>query len=245
VQVIQVRSVFKSFSGMPVLAGVDLHVPAGSLCGLVGPGGAGKSVLVKMVASLVRPDSGSVLIGGRDLFSLRGPELAEARRAFGVQFQNYALFDYMTVGDNVAFPLRQAGGLTQAEIARRVERRLADVGLAGAAPLRVSELSGGMRRRVAIARGSVAEAPVMLCDDPTAGLDPVTASRIFLLLRDIQRRTGSTMLVVSHDVDRMVRVCDRFALLRGGVCAFSGTTGEALSSRDPVVAAFFRQEARA
>jgi phospholipid/cholesterol/gamma-HCH transport system ATP-binding protein len=239
--VIRLRDVSLAFgSGSPVLAGVDLEVPAGTLYGLVGPGASGKSVVLKIVASLLQPDAGTVVVRDRDLATLDEETLSRHRTETGMVFQNNALFDFMTVADNVAFPLRRLTRLGPDEIARRVEERLARVGLGGFGHRMPSGLSGGQKRRVGLARATVLGPPVILYDEPAAGLDPVASQRIFDLLREEQLGAGTTALMVSSDIDRLLSVTDRVGVLFEGRIVFEGSTDEARSSSHPVVRQLLR-----
>lgn len=227
----------KSFGGETVLEDVDVHVRRGHVLGLIGPGGAGKSVLLKMLCGLVPPDQGQVAVEGQDLAGLGPGAIARVRERFGLLFQNYALFDFMTVGENVGFPLVQqhvAPGIVE----ERVASRLAEVELPGTEHLFPSELSGGMKKRVSLARATIAGAPLLLYDDPTAGLDPVTSSKIFRLI-DALHSDGGATVIVGHDVDRMRSVCDEWLLLHEGRVRFRGTTDAAQRSPDEVVRVFF------
>jgi phospholipid/cholesterol/gamma-HCH transport system ATP-binding protein len=231
---IRLEAVTKSFERL-VLRGVDLHVPEGCLYGLIGPGGAGKSVVVKLVAGLLEPDGGSVTVAGKEVFAMTPLELREHRRSIGMVFQNNALFDFMTVGENVAFPLQRLSKLDDRQIAERVAERLARVGLGGFEARLPAGLSGGQKKRAGIARATAASAPIVLCDEPAAGLDPVTSQRIFDLLREEQQRAKSTVLMVSSDLDRLLTVTDRVGVLHEGRIAFEGTTDETRASNVPVV----------
>ena len=227
----------KAFSGQPVLNGVDVHVREGHVLGIIGPGGVGKSLLLKMMCGLVRPDEGRIEVDGRDIATLSSREMGRLRERFGLLFQNYALFDFMNVGQNVGFPLEQRG-VAADEIQQRVAERLADVELPGVEPLFANELSGGMKKRVALARATIASAPILFYDDPTAGLDPVTSSKIFRLIERLHSPGGATV-ICGHDVDRMTAVCDEWVLLNEGRVHFRGDTGQATASDDPVVRTFF------
>jgi len=175
---IRVQDLSVSFRS-PVLDGVNLHAPPASILALVGPGASGKSVLLKSVAGLLRPDRGDVFVDGVSLADKDEPGLAEVRKGIGMLFQNYALFDYLTVGENVAFPLRRLFDLPEEEVQARVSERLARVSLPGFEHRIPRSLSGGQKKRVGIARATVARAPILLYDDPTAGLDPVTSQKIY------------------------------------------------------------------
>src|SRR4051812_28607161 len=176
---IQIEGLTKSFGGMPVLRGVNLSVPRGCLYGLIGPGAAGKSVLLKMLTGLLRPNGGRVVVDGLDVHQLSELDLQAFRLKFGMLFQNNALFDYLTVGENIAFPLRRLYDLSEEEIARRIAERLRVVSLPGYEDRMPAGLSGGQKKRVGVARATVAKAEIVLYDEPAAGLDPVTSQRIF------------------------------------------------------------------
>ncbi|XXY49859.1 ATP-binding cassette domain-containing protein [Sorangium sp. So ce269] len=235
---IQIEQLTKSFGGMPVLRGVDLDVPAGCLYGLIGPGASGKSVLLKMITGLLRPDRGRVVVDGKDVHALSEIELQTFRLRFGMLFQNNALFDYMTVGENIAFPLRRLYDLSEEEIEERVAERLRVVSLAGFEDRTPAGLSGGQKKRVGVARATVARGEIVLYDEPAAGLDPVTSQRIFDLLRAEQRAMNATVVMVSSDLDRLLTVTDRVGMLYRGRLIFDGTTEEAKASDDPRVRQF-------
>lgn len=237
---IRLRDVRKSFSGLPVLDGCDFDAAPGTIHGLVGTGGAGKTTLLKVIASLLAPDLGEVSVHGAPIPFGDEDGLRAYRAGIGMQFQNIALFDFLSVADNVRFPL-VAGGLSpdSPDVCRRVDEALVSVGLSAAADRRPSELSGGMQRRVAIARAVVADAPILLFDDPTGGLDPVTSSRIFELIGRAGARADRTTIVASQDIDRMVRHCATFSVMDGGRVVFTGTPSEAGSCGLPGVRALF------
>ena len=221
--VLRAEGLGKRFAGGWVLEGVDLALHPGEIVGLVGQGGHGKSVLLKCLAGLLAPDAGRVVAFGEDLATLSSVRLAKVREAYGYVFQNYALFDFMTVADNVAFPLRQRGDADERAVKALVRERLAEVGLAAAVGLYPRELSGGMKKRVGLVRATVTDPDVILYDDPSAGLDPVTSSKIFELIARMQeRRAGSAAIVVSHDIDRMRAICARYVMLERGRVVFEG-----------------------
>jgi phospholipid/cholesterol/gamma-HCH transport system ATP-binding protein len=235
---INVEALTKSFGGMPVLRGVNLSVPEGCLYGLIGPGASGKSVLLKMLTGLLRPDAGRVLVAGRDVTAMTEIELAAFRLKFGMLFQNNALFDYLTVGENIAFPLRRLFDLREEEIEERIAERLRAVSLAGFEERMPSGLSGGQKKRVGVARATVSRAEIVLYDEPAAGLDPVTSQRIFELLRAEQRAANATVVMVSSDLDRLLTVTDRVGMLYRGRLIFDGTTEEAKACDEPRVRQF-------
>ncbi|MGZ3442236.1 MAG: ABC transporter ATP-binding protein, partial [Polyangia bacterium] len=207
---IALDGVAKSFGARRVLDSIDLSLAAGETFGLIGPAGAGKSVLAKILCRLIAPDAGQVRIG------LEGAASGGAAPAIGMLFQNNALFDFMTVGDNVAFPLVRQGALGGDEIRARVAERLRAVGLAGSEEKYPNELSGGMKKRAALARAVIARPPVCIFDEPTAGLDPVTTSKIYDLLRAERDASGATVVVISSDVDALLQFAPRIGLLHDG-----------------------------
>lgn len=234
---IVIEHLSKSFAH-PVLVDVNLRVPKGCLYGLIGPGASGKSVLLKLITGLMRPDAGRVLVDGQDVHALSELELQIFRKRFGMLFQNNALFDYLTVGENIAFPLRRLFQLDEAEIRDRIEERLRAVSLPGFADRMPAGLSGGQKKRVGVARATITKAEIVLYDEPAAGLDPVTSQRIFELLRDEQRASGATVIMVSSDLDRLLTVTDRVGMMYKGRLIFDGTTEEAKASREPRVRQF-------
>jgi phospholipid/cholesterol/gamma-HCH transport system ATP-binding protein len=236
--VIRLAGVHKSFGSRRVLRGVDLRIPAGCLYGLIGPGAAGKSVLLKLIVGLLRPERGRIEVDGERIDDMSELELQQFRARFGMLFQNNALFDYLTVGENIAFPLRRLFDLTEPEIQRRVAERLGKVSLSGFEPRLCTDLSGGQKKRVGVARANVTRARIVLYDEPAAGLDPVTSQRIFELLRDEQRESGATVVVVSSDLDRLLSVTDRVGMLHRGQLVFDGTTAEARACMTPHVRQF-------
>jgi phospholipid/cholesterol/gamma-HCH transport system ATP-binding protein len=243
--VLVLDGVSKSFPGHRVLDGLDLRIERGETWGLIGPAAAGKSVLLKLLCSLVRPDAGRVLVDGRDTTSADEDHLMEVRARFGMLFQNNALFDFMTVGDNVAFPLvrrPEGASLPADEVARRVAERLRAVGLAGSEHKHPSELSGGMRKRVGIARALIARPEFVIYDEPTAGLDPVTTSKVYDLLRRERDESGATVVIVSSDVDALLRFVPRVAMLYRGRIHYDGPAAGARDAEDPVVRQFVRGE---
>lgn len=236
--VIRVEHLTKVFDGLPVLRGVHLEVPRGCLYGLIGPGASGKSVLLKLLTGLLRPDGGRVLVEERDVHRMTELELQAFRLKFGMLFQNNALFDYMTVGENIAFPLRRLFSLSEDEVASRVAERLRAVSLPDFEDRLPAGLSGGQKKRVGVARATISQAEIVLYDEPAAGLDPVTSQRIFELLRAEQRAANATVVMVSSDLDRLLTVTDRVGMLYRGRLIFDGTTEEAKASRDPYVRQF-------
>lgn len=221
----------------PVLRDVSLTVPSGCLYGLIGPGASGKSVLLKSLVGLL-PCEGEVKLLGRSLKGLDDGQLMDLRRKVGMLFQNNALFDFMTVADNVAFPLQRLFDLPADEVQRRVSDRLARVGLPGFESRMPAGLSGGQKKRVGVARATVTEADIVLYDEPAAGLDPVSSQKLFDLLRLEQQLRKTTVVMVSSDLARLLTVTDRVGMLLKGQLVFDGTTEEARQSTDPYVRQF-------
>lgn len=233
---ISLRSLSVAF-GRPVLRGISLDIPRGCLYGLIGPGASGKSVLLKCVAGLIRPEAGDVRVLDQNVLELDEPGLSALRQRMGMLFQNNALFDFMTVAENIGFPLRQRGA-GDAQVRERVSERLARVGLSGFEERLPSRLSGGQKKRVGVARATVAAAELVLYDEPAAGLDPVTSQRIFDLLRAEQRAAGTTVVMVSSDLDRLLPVTDRIGVLLDGKLAFDGSVEAARQSDNAAVRQF-------
>jgi phospholipid/cholesterol/gamma-HCH transport system ATP-binding protein len=222
----------------PILRDVSLTIPEGCLYGLIGPGASGKSVLLKMMAGLMKPDRGTVHVGDDAVTSASELALQGIRKRIGMLFQNNALFDHLTVFDNVAFPLRRLYAPPEEEVRARVAERLACVSLPGFEERMPSSLSGGQKKRVGVARATATRAPIVLYDEPAAGLDPVTSQKIFDLLRSEQRATGATAVMVSSDLDRLLTVTDRVGMMHRGQLLFDGTTDEARSCNEPHVRQF-------
>jgi len=229
---IRCQGVTKTFREKAVLRGIDLDVTTGETLVLLGGSGSGKSVLLKHLNGLLRPDDGSVEVEGTRLEGLDEDALVPVRRQVSMLFQQGALFDSLSVGENVAFPLREHHMLPPEKIPARVTEALAMVGLEKTERLMPSELSGGMRKRAALARALVLEPRVLLYDEPTTGLDPVVAAKINHLIRDLQRQLGLTSVVVTHDLASAFYVADRIAFLYEGLIRFVGTPAEARATTD-------------
>ena len=235
--IIEVRGLWKAFGDNQVLKGIDLDVEAGTTVVVLGASGSGKTVLLKHVIGLLKPDRGSVRVDGREISRLGGPELTEARRVFGMVFQGSALFDSMTVFENVAFPLREKRrGIGRDELRSRVVEKLRVVDL-GEEILELwpAQLSGGMKKRVSLARALVAEPKVVLYDEPTTGLDPITTDYVDAMIDQAKERLGVTSMVISHDIASAFKVADRLAVLYDGRIAAQGTPAEVRASADPYV----------
>jgi phospholipid/cholesterol/gamma-HCH transport system ATP-binding protein len=235
---IRIRGLAKRLGGKRVLDGVDLDVEPGETIVVMGRSGSGKSVLLKHVIGLMAPDAGSIVVDGIELVGLPEPELNGVRRRFGMLFQGAALFDSMTVGENIGLALHEHLRLPRAEIRRRVRERLEWVGLEGVEGMKPASLSGGMRKRVGLARAIAMDPQFILYDEPTTGLDPIMADAIDRLIRSLQRRLGVTSIVVTHDMTSAYKIADRMALLDGGRIVFSGTPAEVRATSDPLVRQF-------
>lgn len=237
---IRIDGLWKAFDDKEVLRGISLDVEEGQTFVVLGASGSGKTVLLKHVIGLLKPDRGSVVVDGKEMTSLEGRELTEARRVFGMVFQGSALFDSMTVFDNVAFPVRERERrIPHDELLARVVESLRVVDLGDdVLDLWPSQLSGGMRKRVALARALVANPKVVLYDEPTTGLDPITTNSVDSMIGQARERRGVTSMVISHDIASAFRVADRLAVLYDGRIAAQGTPEEVRRSDDPYVQRF-------
>jgi phospholipid/cholesterol/gamma-HCH transport system ATP-binding protein len=240
--VIKVSGLRKSFRGQPVLRGVDLEVPDGSITIIIGRSGEGKSVFLKHLLGLLRPDSGRIEVDGIDVTGLHGRAMDEVRKRYGVVFQGGALFDSMTCRDNVAFPLREKLRLSNAVIAKRTDAALDQVGLSGVGDKYPEEVSGGMRKRVAIARALAAEPEIIFFDEPTTGLDPVLVNTIHHLILDLHRRFRFTALMVSHEIPEIFEIADRVGMLHEGRILEVGPPAVIQVSQNEIVRQFIRGE---
>jgi len=241
--IVSCRGLCKSFAAKLVLRGVDIDVLRGETLVVLGGSGSGKSVLLKHMNGLMRPDRGQICVDGEDIGDLDEIALGPIRRKVGMLFQMGALFDSMSVLENVAYPMREAGVLDEAAIRERVAQLLGVVGLADTETLTPAELSGGMRKRAALARALALEPRVLLYDEPTTGLDPVVAQKINVLIRDLQSRFGLTGVVVTHDLHSAFFVADRIAFLHEGRIAFTGTPQDARRSPHPELREFLEAAA--
>ncbi|MGO9064315.1 MAG: ABC transporter ATP-binding protein [Myxococcaceae bacterium] len=235
---ISVRDLYKSFGDHHVLCGVNLDVEEGTTCVILGGSGSGKTVLMKHIIGLLKPDRGQVFVDGEDVVPLNDLELERVRRKFGMVFQGAALFDSMTVGENVAFPLREHSKLSESEMRKRVEEKLAIVGLHEVADKFPAELSGGMRKRVGLARAIVRDPKIVLYDEPTTGLDPITTDYVDEMILTAKVKLGVTSLVISHDVASSFKVADQIAFLSDGKIVAHSPPAELRASTHPVVKLF-------
>jgi phospholipid/cholesterol/gamma-HCH transport system ATP-binding protein len=236
---VRLEGITKSFNGHKVLDGISLEVPGGTGFCLLGRSGTGKSVTLRHIIGLMKPDRGRVFVLGRDVTALQRRELSGVRRRMGFLFQDAALFDSVTVGENVAFPLRRHTRWTGWKIRDVAKARLADVGLAEAFDKMPAELSGGMKKRAGLARAMALEPDILLVDEPSAGLDPITAREIDDLLVT-EKKKGTTLVMVTHNIPSARRVADELAMLHDGHLVASGTADELDRSDHPLVRAFMR-----
>jgi phospholipid/cholesterol/gamma-HCH transport system ATP-binding protein len=235
---LEMRGIRKSFGPNEVLRGVDLEVRRGEILVLLGSSGGGKTVLMKHMAGLLQPDEGTVTLEGKLISGLSERELGWARRKVSMMFQGGALFDSMTVGENIAFPMKEAGVKDREELATRVAEALALVKLSGQEDKMPADLSGGMRKRVALARAVVNKPCCVLYDEPHAGLDPVTGDSIDHLIKDLARDHGITNVVVTHELRSVFRIADRIIFMKEGLIYWEGGPEELQTSDDPVLANF-------
>ncbi|MGZ3697807.1 MAG: ABC transporter ATP-binding protein [Bdellovibrionota bacterium] len=243
---VELRGVTKSFrkGRDQVLRGVSIRFAPGKLTYILGSSGAGKSVTLKLILGLLHPDSGQILVSGRDISTLKGEELAGHRKKFGMLFQNSALFDDMTVFDNVAFPLREHTKMSEKEIEEAVRLSLSVLGMTGGYDKFPNELSGGMRKRVGLARAIIRNPDILLYDEPTTGLDPVTRTTVDELIETTKRQFKLTSIVISHDLPSALLLGDRIAFLHQGEIVFDGTPPEFKSCPHEAVQRFLAAERR-
>jgi phospholipid/cholesterol/gamma-HCH transport system ATP-binding protein len=230
---IEVRGLTKSFGDNAVLRGIDLEIREGSTMVVLGGSGSGKTVLIKHMIGLLRPDQGQVIIEGEDIVPLGDRELDRVRRKFGMVFQAAALFDSMTVFDNVAFPLREHSSANEKEVERIVHQKLEVVGLSGIDTKFPAELSGGMRKRVGLARALALDPKIVLYDEPTTGLDPITTDYVDDMILEAQKKLGVTSVVISHDIGSSFQIADEIAFLEDGKIAVCGPPEVFRESKHP------------
>lgn len=235
---IQIKNLWKSFEGKQVLKGLDLHIPRGETLVIMGRSGCGKSLLLKLVTGLMQPDAGEILVDGEEISGLKFKELNHMRRKFGLLFQSAALFDSMSVEENVGFMLAQHTKLSRAQIREIVIEKLHLVDLDGTEHLRPAELSGGMRKRVGLARAIAFDPEVILYDEPTTGLDPVTCVEINRLIQSLHEKLEVTSVVVTHDMDSAFTVATRMAMIHSGKIVAFGHPNEMLENDDPILQQF-------
>jgi len=240
---IQVIDLYKSFNGQMVLDGINLTIPTDRITVVIGKSGVGKSVLLKHLIGLLKPDRGRILVDGVDIATLRGRDLRDFKKHFAVLFQGGALFDSLNVFENIAFPLREKTRLAEAEIAQRVRLRLEQMHLSPEVETKFpDELSGGMKKRVALARAMIQEPEIILFDEPVTGLDPPMTNTVFHLIEKTHRESGYTALVVAHDIPEVFTIADQVAMLHQGRIVACGTPEEIRAHPDPVVQSFLKGE---
>lgn len=235
---ISIRNVTKNFGGKNVLNGLSLEIPRGETLVIMGQSGCGKSVLLKIITGLMSADSGEIWFDGTEISSLNGKKINNLRRKIGMLFQSAALFDSMTVAENVAFMLDQHTDLDKREMRKVVDEKLSLVDLEGVQDLRPAELSGGMRKRVGLARALAFDPEVILYDEPTTGLDPVTCTEINQLIKDLHERLQVTSVVVTHDMHSAFSVATRMAMIHEGKQVAYGRPNEIINIDDPILQQF-------
>ena len=232
---IRIVNLKKSFGNQEVLKGVNLTIQTGSINVILGRSGAGKSVLIKHIIGLLKPDSGEIYIDDVEITRLGDREMNKVREQFSMLFQEGALFDSISVWENIAFPLKERLNLTKSEIEKRVAKGIKDVELTGMEQKMPDELSGGMKKRVALARALVTNPKIVLFDEPTAGLDPITENAIRDLIMRLHRNQENTFVMISHNIDFTVNIADKIALLFDGKIIAEGTPDELFSSDNPAI----------
>jgi phospholipid/cholesterol/gamma-HCH transport system ATP-binding protein len=235
---IKIISLEKAFNGLEVLKGLNLTISEKEVIAVIGRSGEGKSVLLKHLLGLIKPDKGNILIEGEDITKAGSRELDKIRQKFGVVFQSSALFDSLTVYGNVAFPVKEKTKLTRKEVREKVIRALEIVGLKGMGKKYPAEISGGMKKRVALARALITEPSIVLFDEPTTGLDPIILNSIHRLIKRTHKEYGFTGLIISHEIPEIFEVADRVAMLHNGVIVETGTPEEIKNSSNPAVKQF-------
>lgn len=235
---IEIKKVVKAFNGHKVLKGLSLKIEKGSTCVIIGRSGCGKSVLLKHIVGILKPDSGQVFVDNKEINKLKDKELNSVRMKVGMVFQGGALFDSLTVGENVGFGLIEHLHMGRRELLERVEESLCMVDLCGIGNLMPSQLSGGMKKRVALARAICIKPDIILYDEPTTGVDPITADSINELIRSLHDKLKITSVVVTHDMRSAYRVADRIAMLYQGKIISEGTSKEIQGTENPVVHQF-------
>lgn len=240
---IRLSNICKSFKDYVVLDQLNLTIEPEKITVIIGQSGCGKSVLLKHMLALIRPDSGQVIVDGEDITGLDEKGMNQTRKKFGMLFQDAALFDSMTVGDNVAFPIREHTRLSEKDIKEVVFEKLKLVGLTESFHKMPSELSGGMRKRVGLARAIALDPKIILFDEPTTGLDPIMKDAIEGLIMKTQEQTQATCVVISHDIDSAFKIANKLAMLSDGRIVESGTPEELQASKNPVVVNFIKGHA--
>lgn len=236
---IKVKKLFKKFGSQEVLRGIDFEIAPGELLVIVGESGCGKSVLLQHLIGLLKPDSGNVLIANQDITRLPERKLLKVRKDMGYLFQGGALYDFMTVFENVAFPLREHTRMKRNAVMAKVKDILKLVGLDAAEGKFPSQLSGGMQKRAALARAVILDSQILFCDEPTSGLDPIKSRSIMDLIYTIARKLKCTTIIASHDIVNSLRIADRIVVIRQGTIVAQGTPDQLRSSKDAYLQEFF------
>ena len=241
---IEIKNVHKSFGGNQVLRGVDLTINKGETMVIIGRSGCGKSVLLKLIIGLLKPEQGKILVNGDEITSLNDSQLNQVRQKFGMLFQASALFDSMTVNENVGLGLREHTEMPEAEIKEKVRETLKLVGLSGIEEKKPAELSGGMKKRVGLARAIAMDPEYVLYDEPTTGIDPIMADVINDLIINLRNTLSITSIAVTHDIVSAYKIADRIAMLYEGKIIFTGTPEETKNTNHPVVRQFIEGSAQ-
>jgi phospholipid/cholesterol/gamma-HCH transport system ATP-binding protein len=238
VNVIQLMDIHKNFNGKKVLDGVNLNVRKSELLAIIGPSGCGKSTILRLIIGLFQPTSGEIVVKDKNIVNIDKDELIDLRKHIGMVFQSSALFDSLSVGENVAFGLREHSNMPEPKINETVATKLKLVGLDGAADLMPSELSGGMQKRVSLARALATDPEIILYDEPTTGLDPIMATSIEDLIIDLHKKLGTSAIVVTHQLSTVYRIADRIVMLHNGKIIEAGTPEETKKSDNPIIKQF-------
>jgi phospholipid/cholesterol/gamma-HCH transport system ATP-binding protein len=240
---IKVKDLARAFDGRKVLEGVSFEVPRGKTLVIIGGSGCGKSTLLRHIIGSLKPDAGHIWLMGKEITHMPEEQFAEVRKKFGMLFQGSALLNSMSVGENVALPLQEHTHLSPEIIEIMVKMKTSMVGLTGFEHLMPSQISGGMKKRVALARAIAMDPEILFCDEPTAGLDPVMTAVVDVLLNDLCKKLGMTAVVVTHDMASVYRIADQIVMLHKGKVVFVGTPAEIQASTDPIVKQFINGEA--
>ncbi len=240
--VIQLKNVKVEFAGQIVLGAINLEIKKGECFVLIGPSGQGKTTLLKVMAGLISPQRGEVLIDNQNLSTQGGASLRGLQKKMGMLFQKNALFDSLTCGENIAFPLRETTTLSQGQVQEKVDVYLEAVGLSSTKDLFPDEISGGMQKRLGIARALALDPEIIFYDDPTAGLDPLTSRKIIELILNLRKQKGSTVIAITNDMNRAYQMADRIGMLVDGKLILTGNAEQTKKNTDPIVHQFVRGE---
>lgn len=240
--IIEIKGLQVAFNGNHVLRGIDLEIKKGEIMTLIGASGTGKSVLLRSIIGLLHPDSGSIYFEGNNIVDYTEDEYVKIRKHIAMLFQGGALFDSLTILENVCYPLREHMKLSEEEIVSRSRTLLSELGLKGTEDKHPADLSGGMKRRVGIARSIVLEPDVILFDEPTTGLDPANTRNLCEIITRLNQKRGITCMIVTHDIETSLKITHRMAMIHEGKIAIAGTKEEVLKSEDPLVKSFISGE---